>query len=92
VFLNSPATIVTNDARLEERLLRFTLSDMYAPVTHTLVAPVAEPRAVDGAGARVASSQELQTAETGWLYDAELQAVILKHSLRGTNVTCELQW
>ncbi len=92
VFLNSPATIVASEARLDEGGLRFTLGDMYAPVTHTFIAPVAEPRGVTGAGERAANSEGLLAATTGWLYDAELQGIILKHSAKGTNITCEIQW
>lgn len=92
VFMNSPARIVAHDARFDEGRLRFTLGDMYAPATHSFIAPVAEPVAVDGAGARAANAEELHEAGAGWLYDAELKGVVLKHSAKGTDITCEIQW
>lgn len=92
VFLNSPAVIVRSDAGLQDGRLDFTLRDMYAPATHTYLAPVAEPRSVTGAGERVSSSEAMLAAESAWLYDAELQGLILKHSMKGAEVACEILW
>ncbi len=94
VFLNSPATIsvLDADAALREGRLKFALRDLYAPATHSSVAPVPEPRSVHGAGARVARSEDMKSLESAWLYDAELQSVILKHSTKGAEIACEILW
>ncbi|MFO7973771.1 MAG: hypothetical protein R6V12_03970 [Candidatus Hydrogenedentota bacterium] len=92
IFINSPARIVAHEDRLDQGQLRFTLGEMYAPATHTFVAPVGEPSAVTGAGDRSATMEELQTGGMGWLYDAELKGIVLKHSAKGADITCEIQW
>jgi len=67
----------------------------YAPSAYTafsLLAQVPEPKEVTGAGARVADSDALQSVVTGWLYDAELRGVIMKHQVGPEAVPCAVTW
>ena len=45
-----------------------------------------------GCGDRVADSDVLQAAASGWLYDPELQGVILKTQVKPEAVQIEIAW
>ena len=45
-----------------------------------------------GAGDRKTTSDELQAVEAGWLYDAELKAVVLKQTAADADLSCEVAW
>jgi len=57
---------------------------------YTLVAPIEEPRTVEGAGLRLSGSGELDAASEGWLYESALDAAVFKTQGRARNV--RLSW
>jgi len=89
IMVNSAAKIVNGAAGANDTL-HITLKAAVPGTGYTSIAPMPEPREVNGAGARAADSAALQRVETGWLYDAGLKAVVLKHRFTDTEVAVEV--
>jgi hypothetical protein len=92
VLLNTSADIIEPGGTGAEKVFHFGLKGAPTALVFSSVAPVAEPASVAGAGNRVANSDELQAAPAGWMYDAELHAVILKNVMTPEVTKCELHW
>lgn len=92
LFLNSAATITDASGSPGEGRVRFTLREIQNFTIHSMLSPIPEPLSVAGAAERVADSDALRSVASGWLYDAELRAVILKHRMERPTVTCEIRW
>jgi len=91
IMLNSAADIL-EPRRDPDGAIWFSLKGVPGFPVYSMLAPVAEPKAVEGAGVRAAHSDALQAAETGWLYNPELRAVVLKHRMRKKAASCAVSW
>ncbi len=89
VFISSGADILEPRMRSD---LTFRLRGIPNLATYTVIAPVAEPQTVAGAGERAGDSAALDAADRGWLYDAELRAVVLRHQMTGKHVPVAVSW
>ncbi|MCP4639271.1 MAG: hypothetical protein GY851_02490 [bacterium] len=87
VLLNSAADIVATKGSLADKAIEFTVRS--GRETYSLLAPVPKPATVTGVGEPVADSTALRTVPTGWLYDAELQGLVVKHT---GEATCTVRW
>jgi len=96
VQVNGQAVAVASGADiLKPRMgehLTFALRGIPNLPTYTAIAPVPEPQATHGAGRRAPDSAALDATDSGWLYDAELRAVILRHTMTGRPVPCSVSW
>ena len=92
VMLNSAADIVSAEGSVAEGLVRFALRVAPGFPAYSLLAPVPEPVDVSGAGGRAEDGFGLRAVGEGWLYDGELQGVILKHTGRDEAMGCEVSW
>jgi len=92
VFLNSGADIVTTTGGPKDGRLDFQVKGIAGSTVYSAVAQVAEPRQVVGCGERVGSDEELGTRVTGWLYDPESQAIVLKHDMGEGPAGCGIRW
>ncbi len=92
VHLNSSADIVSIEGGLPGDRVSFTLAGVPGFPAHSVLAPVDEPAAVEGAGDRAASDAELQERLVGWLYDAELRALVLKQTPGAGPLTTVVHW
>jgi hypothetical protein len=77
VAVNSAADIDVAEVDAEGAL-RLGLSGAAGFPVHTLLAPVARPEAVSGAGTEVADSAALAAVAEGWLYSEAIQGMVLK--------------
>jgi len=59
---------------------------------YTAIVPAQDPAAVEGAGQRAADSAALAKMSSGWLYDREAQALILKHTPTTEDWKSEITW
>ncbi len=59
---------------------------------HALVAPVMEPAAVTGVGARAADSDALFAQEEGWHYHEEMRAIIIKATMTDGTASVDMSW
>lgn len=59
---------------------------------YTTVAPAQAPAQVQGAGNQASDSAALASMPTGWLYDREAQALILKHTPDTSEWKTEIIW
>jgi len=92
VFVNAGTDIQVTDDGLADGRLAYALDGVAAFPAHVVIAPVALPAQVEGAGARVTSSDELAAVGDGWLYDEGLEALIVKHSMKAAQVTGRIRW
>ena len=92
VALNSAADIVGARVADDGAGIQFHLKGAAPFTAYTLVAPVPEPTAVIGAGARAGDSDDLQAAPKGWIYDEDLRGVILKSAVSTAPETYEVTW
>lgn len=90
VVLNSLADIKVVSGSVAEGAVHFELAGAATLALHTMLAPVPEPGGVSGAGERVADSEVLRQVEEGWLYSAELKAVVFKH--KKEKAVCDVRW
>jgi hypothetical protein len=89
IMFNTSASIASIKTREE---VAFALEPVAGFAAHTTVAPVPEPASVTGAGERVPDSDALLAVPAGWLYDTELQMLVLKHTPREGTVCGEIAW
>ncbi len=92
VLLNSAADI--SGARLDPKdsSIAFALRSESDRTVYSILATVPEPANVEGTGERVADSDALQSAQAGWLYDAELRGIILKTATGPSGSQCVVRW
>lgn len=79
-------------ASQDERSGRQSLPGVFLHPQGTEDAAVALNSAADIAGARAGDSDALQAAPKGWIYDEDLQGVILKSAVSTTPDTYEITW
>ncbi|MBI5092117.1 MAG: hypothetical protein HZB26_06680 [Candidatus Hydrogenedentes bacterium] len=92
IQLNSAADIIEPAGGLLEKSVRFGLKGVPGSTVFTTLTHVSDPVTITGAGVRVANSDELQAAPSGWMYDVELHTVILKNALTADATKCEIHW
>ena len=90
VMFNTAAEIIATN--LDTKKGAFTLRNSSKHDAYALLAPVPEPTSVTEVGDRLADSDALYTAKSGWMYDKSLQAVIVKIAPRSDNVPFEVSW
>lgn len=92
IHLNSSADILATAGLPREGHVSFTLRGVPGFPAHSVLARVAEPETVEGAGDRVSSDAELQTLAEGWLYDADLRALVVKLTPGTEPLTIVVRW
>lgn len=93
ILLNSAADILEPSLDASTGAVKFALArGNGSGETYSILAQVPEPAVVSGMGERMADSDGLQQAQSGWIYDPELQAVILKCNASNEPVRCEIRW
>lgn len=80
VAVNSAADLVAVEAE-EEGGARVALAAPAGFPVYTLLAPVARPEGVSGAGGEHSDSASLDAAFEGWLYSEALQGIVLKTAM-----------
>ena len=95
--LNSAARAVAVDGRIDAEGQRIRLDAGVGFPLYSLLAPVEEPNTVRSAAnnqklKRVGNSDELANTRSGWLYDTELEAVILKTTPSATTEMFRIVW
>jgi len=91
VFINAAADIERVKGTPRQGRLSFTLKGLPGLTTHSIIAQVHEPEGVS-LGKRAADSEALLGMGSGWLYDSELKALVLKHSMPEQGVGIEVTW
>ncbi len=92
VMLNSGAKIIEPSQSASRDTIAFTLRGTPGFSDRAMLAPVDKPVAVSGAGPQVEDSDALFSSDTGWIYDADLQAVVLKVHMPEEGAGCVIEW
>ena len=90
VVLNSAADITDFTGNLDRGEVGFALRAAYP--AYSLLAPVPRPVAVEGSGVEAADSAALRSAARGWIYDVELQGIILKTACGVGSTAIRIAW
>jgi len=91
-FLNSGGDITNPSGSIGKGRIDFRLSGIPGFPVYSILAPVPEPTSVNGQSISAANSDDLQEVSDGWLYDADLQAIIMKSNMTAEYVDCRIQW
>jgi hypothetical protein len=91
-FLNSGGDIIDPSGSIDEGRISFRLSGVPGFPVYSILAPVNQPTSVNGQNTPVPNSDDLQRVSDGWLYDADLQAIIMKNQITTDYVDCRIQW
>ena len=92
IALNCGATIVSTTENPTAGRLTFSCRGTPGVATHSVLAPVAEPTTVSGCGSRAATSHALCQLSEGWLYDAAVKAIVIKHTMAEGQSACTIAW
>lgn len=72
--------------------LQFCLQGGHGDANHAVIAPVARPARVKGAGDRVKGSEALLTVKRGWLYDEAMRMLVVKTGKPGGRNRVTVVW
>ena len=92
VVLNTNADVASLEGGPATGRLLFQLCGAPGFATHTLLAPVPRPTTVNGNAETANSSRALFDSVSGWRYDGNLQAVIVKCAMQNGQETIDIQW
>jgi hypothetical protein len=92
VSLNSGADIADVSGSPATGTLTFALRGGPGLPVFASLAQVAEPKSVEGCGARMGKGEEMQAASAGWQYDAGLKALIVKQTPGQAAAPITVRW
>jgi hypothetical protein len=90
--INSAAAILTVEGTPGTGAVTIQLAGPPGFPVFTLIAPVAEPVRVEGAGGRAVEEDALQEKAGGWCYSEPLQAIILKTAMENGSAGVRIAW
>jgi hypothetical protein len=90
-FLNSGGDIIEPSGSIDGEI-GFRLSGVSGFPVYSILAPVSKPASVNGQDTPAANSDDLQKVPNGWLYDADLKAIIMKDQIIAKYIDCQIQW
>ena len=91
-FLNSGGDIIDPSGSIDEGRISFRLSCIPGFPVYSILAPVPQPTSVNGQNTPAADSDDLQQVSNGWLYDADLEAIVMKNQVIAEHTDCQIRW
>lgn len=90
-YLNSGGDIIKPLGSISNEI-SFGLSGVSGFPIYSILAQVPRPSSVNGQKTPAASSDDLQKMQNGWLYDADLKAIVMRNQIADKYIDCRIQW